>query len=112
MLMGIFVWANKLGGSGIDTANAIAVSPSGKVNVSGSAGTGGFLRTASVAAGGFIASLTQPGLSTLQPDLLNAIVIYPNPTNGDFKIGADAALIGTTVTAYNLLGQRSGVFYA
>ena len=107
---GNLVWANKLGGSGIETAYSIAVSPSGKVNVSGSAGTGGLARTATVAAGGFIASLTQPGLATSREELSNNIAVFPNPSNGDFKINVDTSLIGTQVTAYNMLGQQAATF--
>jgi hypothetical protein len=102
---GNFVWATKLGGTGNEWGYSIAVSPLGKVTISGSTNSG-FSRLSAVTAGGFLASFTQTALATSHFDLDKNISVYPNPSSGFFNIEVDENLIGAKATVYNLLGQK------
>ena len=102
---GNFIWATKAGGTGLEWGYSLAVSPQGKVIVSGSTDTG-FDRSVAVTTGGFLASFTQPALATSKFDLDKNILIYPNPTSGNFNIEVNQDLIGAKVTVYNVLGQK------
>lgn len=103
---GNFVWASKIGGSGLEYCYSIGVSALGKVTVSGTTNAGFNRATTLVNTGGFLASFTQPALSTDTFDFKNAIAVYPNPTTGDFNINIDGNLIGAKVNAYDILGQE------
>ena len=59
-----------------------------------------------VVGGGFLASYTQPALTTSQFNLNKNISVYPNPSLGTFNIEIDENLIGAKATIYNLLGQK------
>ncbi len=103
---GNFVWANKIGGTGIEFCYSITISPLNKITVSGSTNAGFTKSVAAVPTGGFIASYTQPALATTQFELNNNISIYPNPSSGNFNIAINENLIGAKVAVYNLLGQK------
>jgi hypothetical protein len=104
---GNFIWAQQFGGSGIDEAFSLAISPQGKVYVRGHTSAGAFNKsTSALAAGGFVASVTQPALTTSQFNLNKNISVYPNPSLGTFNIEIDENLIGSKATIYNLLGQK------
>ena len=103
---GNFVWANKIGGTGNDYCFSIAVSPLGKVTVSGKTDTGFSRSIAAVSTGGFLASFSQPALATSQFDLDKNISVYPNPTTSEFNIKISENLMGAKATIYNILGQK------
>ncbi|WP_293873805.1 T9SS type A sorting domain-containing protein [Flavobacterium sp.] len=107
---GNFIWANQIGGTGDDYVSNILVNPSGKVIIKGFAGTGGFNKIATTAAGPFLASYTQPALATSQFELDKNIAVYPNPSSGDFNITINENLMGATATIYNILGQKVNQF--
>jgi hypothetical protein len=103
---GNFVWATKAGGTGLEWGYSVAVSPLGKVTVSGSTDTGFSKSVAAVTvAGGFLASFTQPALATQNFNLENTIAVYPNPSTGNFTIQNNESLVGASVMVYNILGQ-------
>ena len=103
---GNFVWATKVGGTGSEWGYSIAVSPLGKITVSGSTDTGFNKSIVTVTgAGGFLASFTQPALATQNFNLENTITVYPNPSNGDFTISNEESLVGAKVLVYTILGQ-------
>ena len=101
---GNFVWATKVGGSGLEWGYSIAVSPLGKVTISGSTDTG-FSKSAMAVtgAGGFLASFTQPALVTSQFDLENKITIYPNPASQIININANQNI--DSIAIYDMLGK-------
>ena len=104
---GNFVWATKVGGTGSEWGYSIAVSPLGKVTLSGSTDTGFSKSVATVTgSGGFLASFTQPALTTENFNLENTIAVYPNPSNGNFTIQNDEGLVGASVVVYSVLGQK------
>ncbi len=108
---GNFVWANKIGNANSSLQNySLTVAQSGKVILNGSVSSGGFNKSTTVSAGGFLASYTQPTLATNQFELEQNISIYPNPSSGNYNITINEDLIGAKVTLYNLLGQKVKAF--
>ncbi len=107
---GNFVWANKIGGTGNEILYSVAISPLGKVSVSGSTNAGFARSAAAVTTGGFLASYTQPALATSQFELDKNIAVYPNPTTGAFNIKINDDLVGANATIYNILGQKVNQF--
>jgi hypothetical protein len=103
---GNFVWATKLGDTGNEWGYSLAVSPLGKVIFSGSTSTGFSKLSSGAITGGFLASYTQPALTTSLFNLNKNISVYPNPSFGTFNIEIDENLIGAKATIYNLLGQK------
>ncbi|WP_264522355.1 T9SS type A sorting domain-containing protein [Flavobacterium sp. N1994] len=102
---GNFVWATKVGGTGLEWGYSIAVSQSGKITVSGSTDTGFSKSAATVTgAGGFLASFTQPALSATQFELEKNISFYPNPTKGVLNIKATSLI--TKIAIYDMLGNE------
>ena len=109
---GNFVWATKVGGTGLEWGYSIAVSPLGKVAISGSTDTGFSKSAATVTgSGGFLASFTQPALTTENFNVGNTIAVYPNPSTGNFTIQNDESLVGANVLVYNVLGQMVKEFH-
>ena len=103
---GDFIFTNKFGGTGNEKGYSIVISPLGKILVAGSSDTGFSKSTASVSAGGYLASYTQPVLTISQFDLDKNILVYPNPSIGEFNITISENLVGAKVTIYNVLGQK------
>ena len=101
---GNFVWVNKLGGTGIDNCYSIAVSPIGKITVSGSTDSGFNRSVAAVTAGGFLASYSQPALGNSQ-NKLNTFSLYPNPTNGNLNIQLSNTITNGTLKVITITGQ-------
>ncbi len=103
---GNFIWANRIGGTGLEYCYAVVASPLGKVTVSGSTNAGFTKSVAAVTTGGFLASFTQPALATTQFELDKNIAVYPNPTSGEFNIKINDDLVGAKVSIYNIVGQK------
>lgn len=88
------------------------MSPLGKVTVSGSTDTGFSKSAATVTgSGGFLASFTQPALTTENFNEENTIAIYPNPSTGNFTIQNNESLVDASVMVYNVLGQMVKEFH-
>ncbi|MBC7721092.1 MAG: T9SS type A sorting domain-containing protein [Pedobacter sp.] len=66
---------------------------------------GGFNKTTSTAEGPFLASYTQPALAISQFNSDKNIVIYPNPSTGNFNLTVSDDLVGAKVIVFNILGQ-------
>ncbi|MBC7494679.1 MAG: T9SS type A sorting domain-containing protein [Flavobacterium sp.] len=107
---GDFVFANKFGGTGGEKGYSIFISLSGKILVAGSSDTGFSKSIAAVTAGGFLASFSQPALATSQFEVNQNIVVYPNPSTGEFNIKIDNDLLGANADIYNILGQKVNQF--
>ena len=107
---GNFVWANKLGGTGLEYCYSITQSPAGKITVCGSTNAGFTKSVTGVITGGYMASYTQPALAINQFELDQNSAIYPNPSSGNYNITINENLIGAKVTVYSLLGQKVKTF--
>ncbi|MBC7494681.1 MAG: T9SS type A sorting domain-containing protein [Flavobacterium sp.] len=104
---GNFIYANKIGALGNDYVSNILVNPSGKLIIKGIAGVGGFNKaTTTTSEGAFMASYTQPALATSQFELSQNVVVYPNPSTGEFNIKINNDLLGANAAIYNILGQK------
>ena len=104
---GNFLWVSKLGGTGLEICYSIALSPLGKVTVSGSTNAG-FNKLASIVAvttGGFLASYTQPALANNQFELDKNILVYPNPANSDISVKFKNLMENGTLKIISLTGQ-------
>jgi hypothetical protein len=109
---GNFVWAKKLGGASDDVGFAIAVAPSSAVYT-----TGWFKETADfdpgdreynlTSKGGvdiFINKLIQPTNGIKENKVISNFTVYPNPTNGIFKLINRNLASNVTIEVYNCLG--------
>lgn len=81
-------------------ANNLALQPDGKIVVVG--GTDGVPFTKY----GLVRYTNDATLTTNTFSESDHIFVYPNPSNGNFNIEIDEALIGAKATIYNLLGQK------
>lgn len=107
---GNFIWANKIGGTGIEFCYALTLSTQGKITVCGSSDTGFAKSAAAVTTGGFLASFTQPALANSQFNIDTTMSVYPNPTTGNFNITVTNDLVGAKATIFNILGQKVKYF--
>jgi hypothetical protein len=103
---GAALWAIEEGDTYGEFGNSIAVSGSGTDVI-----IGGSYNSAAVAFGPFVvtkgcgddvlvAKLNAPAVGINEKSLANSLTVYPNPTNGKFKIEAEGQ-----VTFYNILGE-------
>lgn len=110
---GNFIWASSLGGISTDGGNAIAVSPTGQVQVSGF-----FSDTVDFAFGATTQNFSSAGLldvfvmQILQPDLNtetfatdHTLTAYPNPNQGVFQISTVQPLSQVHLTLSDLQGK-------
>jgi sugar lactone lactonase YvrE len=81
-------------------ANNLALQPDGKILVVG--GTDGVPFTKY----GLVRYTNDATLTANTFSGSDHIFVYPNPSNGNFNIEIDEALIGAKATIYNLLGQK------
>ena len=102
---GNLVWANKLGGTGIEYCYSITLSPSGKIIVSGSTNAGFTKSAVAVSTGGFLASFTQPALVINQFNLNNNFEVYPNPTVNELNLKVSNSLNNGNIKIISLTGQ-------
>ncbi len=101
---GNFVWATKLGGSGVEDAYSITLA-SGHTVIWGNVTSGGFSKSInSVSTGGFLASITQPALGVNQNDI-SKISLYPNPTQGNLNIDFPNTIHNGTLKIISMTGQ-------
>lgn len=104
-----FAWALAAGGPGYDQADAVAVSPTGALYVSGvlyqTATFGSLSATGASGAGnGFLARLQDASLLAAIPDRTSApACLYPNPARGTATLVG--ALPKTVVTVFDTLGR-------
>lgn len=101
---GNFVWANKIGGSGLEFCYSLTLSPLNKITVSGSTNAGFNKSIAAVTTGGFMATYAQPALGINQNEL-GKFSLYPNPTNGNLNIKLSKTIENATVKVISITGQ-------
>ncbi len=111
---GNFVWANAMGGAGVDRGNSIAIDGFGNLYTTGPfQGTADFDPSAGVAfltSAGFVDifvakySQTSTGINNNEYSK-NLFSIYPNPSTGKFNIEFSNQQQITGVEIYNLLGE-------
>lgn len=105
---GNFIWAKQVGGSASSIFNgSLAISPTGKVVVSGTVQSGSFSRTtAAISTGGFLASITPPTTSLATADNeISKINLYPNPTDANLNLKLSNNFKKSTVKIYSVTGQ-------
>ena len=101
---GNFVWANKIGGTGLEFCYSITISSLNKIIVSGSTNAGFSKSIAAVTTGGFMASYSQPALGSNQNEL-DKLSLYPNPTNGNLNIQLSNTINNGTLKVITITGQ-------
>lgn len=110
---GNFVWAKRLGGTGYDYGNAIALDAVGDIYL-----TGYFNGTADFDPGAPVYNLVSKGNEDIFVSKLSGnggvglkevnnsfFTLYPNPTTGIINLKIDLQKEGTSIEVYNGLGQ-------
>jgi hypothetical protein len=110
---GTFIWAQNMGGTGGATGTSITTDALGNVYTTGlfentvdfDPGAGAFNLTSSGNWDIFIQKLSQSGVGIIENYFGNQLLLYPNPTNGNFSIDLGDNLNTVMITMTDLHGK-------